>query len=85
VLHTFHGTYGALPIGQLVLDKTGNFYGTTGGGGLGKCQFGCGTAFKMNKSGTLVWTHSFDGRVPQVRAPVLGDNLGITALRCKTV
>jgi uncharacterized repeat protein (TIGR03803 family) len=61
VLHTFHGTYGALPIGQLVLDKTGNFYGTTGGGGLGKCQFGCGTAFKMNKSGTLVWTHSFDG------------------------
>jgi uncharacterized repeat protein (TIGR03803 family) len=61
VLHTFHGRDGAVPVGQLVLDEAGNFYGTTGGGGLGKCQFGCGTVFKMNKSGALDWTHSFDG------------------------
>ncbi len=61
VLHRFHGKDGARPVGQLVLDKAGNFYGTTGTGGLGKCELGCGTAFKMNKSGTIVWTHSFHG------------------------
>jgi uncharacterized repeat protein (TIGR03803 family) len=59
VLHTFHGKDGARPIGQLVLDREGNFYGTTGVGGLGACQLGCGTAFKMNMSGTITWTHSF--------------------------
>jgi hypothetical protein len=61
VLHTFHGKDGARPVGQLAQDKAGNFYGTTGTGGLGRCQLGCGTAFKMNKSGTIAWTHSFSG------------------------
>ena len=61
VLHTFHGKDGARPVGQLIRDKSGDFYGTTGVGGFGNCQLGCETAFEMNKSGTIVWTHSFRG------------------------
>jgi uncharacterized repeat protein (TIGR03803 family) len=66
VLHTFHGRDGAEPVGVLVRDAVGNIYGTTGVGGTGtKCpnfsNFGCGTAFKMNKAGKEVWLHSFNG------------------------
>jgi uncharacterized repeat protein (TIGR03803 family) len=62
VLHTFKGGDGVNPIGQLVLDGAGNIYGTTGEGGSGKCQdFGCGTAFKLNNAGRLLWQHSFNG------------------------
>ena len=42
VLHTFHGKDGDAPVGQLVRDKAGNFYGTTTAGGTGKCQSGAG-------------------------------------------
>lgn len=61
VLHTFHGRDGAEPVGVLVRDAAGNIYSTTGVGGTGKCfgGLGCGTAFKMNKAGKLLWTHSF--------------------------
>jgi uncharacterized repeat protein (TIGR03803 family) len=67
VLHTFQGTDGAGPIGQLVRDATGNLYGVAAIGGTGRCQsngqrIGCGTAFKMNKSGRILWQHSFDGQ-----------------------
>jgi uncharacterized repeat protein (TIGR03803 family) len=66
VLHTFHGNDGVGPIGQLVRDTAGNLYGVAAIGGMGKCQsdgqrIGCGTAFKMNKSGKMVWVHSFNG------------------------
>jgi uncharacterized repeat protein (TIGR03803 family) len=61
VLHTFHGKDGAAPVGQLVRDKAGNLYGTAVIGGLDKCQGGCGTAFKMDKTGKMVWVHSFNG------------------------
>jgi uncharacterized repeat protein (TIGR03803 family) len=61
VLHTFHGGNGAGPIGQLVRDPAGNLYGTTAGGGTGRCNGGCGTAFKLDKTGKLVWLHSFNG------------------------
>lgn len=66
VLHTFHGapTDGEAPFGVLVRDSAGNFYGTTTEGGTGKCKPGpgCGTAFKLDKNGKLVWLHSFTGR-----------------------
>jgi uncharacterized repeat protein (TIGR03803 family) len=64
VLHTFHGAPadGEGPFGVLILDTTGNIYGTTSGGGTGKCNSGCGTAFKLDKAGKLVWMHSFGGK-----------------------
>ena len=65
VLHTFHGKDGAIPFGLLVRDKAGNLYGTasSGGGGKGLCVSffeGCGTAFKLNPMGKLLWAHSFN-------------------------
>jgi uncharacterized repeat protein (TIGR03803 family) len=62
VLHTFHGKDGGAPITQLAIDGAGNFYGTTAEGGTGTCTPGpgCGTVFKLNKSGKLLWSHSFN-------------------------
>jgi uncharacterized repeat protein (TIGR03803 family) len=65
VLHTFKGAPddGAAPLGALVRDGDGNFYGTTtsGGSGRGFCTNygGCGTAYKFSKSGEKIWLHSF--------------------------
>lgn len=62
VLHTFHGPNGAFPITQLTRDAAGNLYGTTSEGGTGVCEdekYGCGTAFKLDKTGKQVWLHSF--------------------------
>src|ERR1700688_3353354 len=68
VLHTFHGLNGALPYAQLTRDGAGNLYGTTSEGGTGACSnYGCGTAFKLDKTGKQVWLHSFkagNGRQP---------------------
>jgi len=60
VLHTFHGPDGANPVGQLVRDKAGYFYGVTSNGGAGKCSGGCGTAFKMTSTGKEIWLHSLN-------------------------
>jgi uncharacterized repeat protein (TIGR03803 family) len=77
VLHTFKGGDGAAPVGQLVRDKAGNLYGTTVIGGTGKCQLGCGTAFKMNRSGEMIWVHSFNGaNGEQPEAGLLRDAAG---------
>ncbi len=77
VLHTFHGKDGAAPVGQLVRDKAGNLYGTTVLGGAGKCQGGCGAAFKMSKSGKMAWVHSFNGaNGEQPEAGLLRDTAG---------
>jgi uncharacterized repeat protein (TIGR03803 family) len=49
VLHSFTGTDGELP-NSLFMDKNGNLYGTTLGGGKGLgCSYyhGCGTVFKV--------------------------------------
>jgi len=79
VLHTFHGPNGALPTTQLTRDAAGNFYGTTALGGK-PCTItgvGCGTAFKLDKTGKQVWLHKFtvaNGAVPE--AGVLRDQAG---------
>jgi uncharacterized repeat protein (TIGR03803 family) len=63
VLHTFHGKDGSGPISQLIRDDAGNLYGVTVAGGTHKCQdSNCGTAFKMNKSGKMIWVYMFNGR-----------------------
>jgi uncharacterized repeat protein (TIGR03803 family) len=70
VLYSFCATSGctdgASPsFGTLVFDGKGNLYGTTSGGGVGKCKGGCGTVFQL-VLGTNGWTHnvlhSFNGK-----------------------
>jgi len=62
VLHsfTFSTTDGSYPYSNLVQDSSGNFWGTTSGGG----SSGNGTVFKITPTGTFTIVHSFgDGSV----------------------
>jgi len=54
VLYSFGGSPdGMYPYGGVIFDKSGNLYGTTVGGGSGtSCGSGCGTVFKLSKSGS---------------------------------
>jgi len=77
-LHTFSGSEGAYPTVGLLLQSDGNFYGTTGGGGVLTCSsyatLGCGTVFQMTPSNAVKTLHSFtkqDGADP-VSALILG-------------
>jgi len=60
VIYNFEGSHdGFNPTGNLLIDKAGNFYGTTlyGGSGTG-CQQECGgTVFELAQSGGI-WKHS---------------------------
>jgi uncharacterized repeat protein (TIGR03803 family) len=61
-LHSFNGTDGANPGGQLVQAFNGSFYGTTAfGGACSAWYLGCGTIFRVTSSGTLTTLHRFDG------------------------
>jgi uncharacterized repeat protein (TIGR03803 family) len=59
------GKDGASPLAGLVEDSSGNFYGTTSGGGLvgGTCKplQGCGVVFKLDPSGKQTVLYSFTG------------------------
>jgi hypothetical protein len=71
VLHTFHGPNGNGPAGVLTRDSAGNLHGTTEAGGTGKCgTFGCGTAFKLNRSGKQVWLPA--STLSTGKSPLLG-------------
>jgi len=60
-LHSFNGADGAFATG-LIQGSDGNFHGTTANGGTSNnCSGGCGTVFKITRSGTLTTLHSFDG------------------------
>jgi uncharacterized repeat protein (TIGR03803 family) len=63
VLYSFTGgADGGFPgYGSLVRDAAGNSYGTTGLGGGGTCRGGCGTVFKLDKTGTETVLYSFTG------------------------
>ena len=73
VLHTFTGgVHGYNPYGDLLLDAAGNLYGaaTSGGDLSGFCSdvlepatgyLGCGTVFKLDRSGKLTTLHTFNG------------------------
>ncbi len=74
-LHRFTGgADGATPSAGLVLDDSGNFYGTTATGGASNL----GTVFKLDTTGTKTVLHSFaggpDGAVPH--AGLVLDGLG---------
>jgi len=59
ILHTFPGDGdGFAPYGPLVMDSSGNLWGTTFSGGENSCLLeGCGTVFKLTKSSTG-WTET---------------------------
>jgi uncharacterized repeat protein (TIGR03803 family) len=46
-LHDFSGGDGANPLGAVVLDTSGNLYGTTSSGGRGSCEGGCGVVWEI--------------------------------------
>ncbi len=59
-LHSFAGSDGSAPYGKLVQGSDGNLYGTTSSGGSSQnCTFGCGTIFKITRSGSFTSLHSF--------------------------
>jgi uncharacterized repeat protein (TIGR03803 family) len=65
VLHTFSGVPdGANPFGGLIVDPAGNAYGVTNAGGNSSCSTletpGCGTVYKIDRTGKLTILHSFD-------------------------
>jgi len=58
VLHSFGNAPSANPVAGLVMDSTGNLYGTTfAGGNQTACGTTCGTAFKLSPSTTGAWTY----------------------------
>jgi uncharacterized repeat protein (TIGR03803 family) len=63
-LFSFDGTNGASPVGNLVQDTDGSFYGTTAAGGLGyngSSTSGYGTVFRVTTNGALTTLFSFNG------------------------
>lgn len=63
ILHTFDLKDGKSPVGQVVRDSAGNFYGTTEQGGASFT----GTIYKMDKTGaltTLFTLHPYVGTFP---------------------
>jgi uncharacterized repeat protein (TIGR03803 family) len=80
VLHAFTGGKdGAAPLAGLIRDVKGNLYGTTAGGGDLNCAppGGCGTVFRMDKTGKETVLYNFtgkDGAGPW--APVIMDAAG---------
>ena len=83
VLYTFTGgtADGANPYGAVVLDASGNVYGTTYDGGSGLwCPSGCGTVFKVAPGGERTILHNFagneDGAYPYYGA-VIVDGTGV--------
>lgn len=71
VLYSFAGGEdGAYPVAGLIMGGSGNFYGTTSGGGTDGCEGeGCGTVFKLAPDGTETVLHAFaggsDGSAPE--------------------
>jgi len=65
VLHDFAGgsSDGANPAAGVIMDRKGNLYGITGGGGGNGCFMGggCGVVFTLSRIDTLTLLHSFAG------------------------
>jgi uncharacterized repeat protein (TIGR03803 family) len=78
------GNDGAFPRSQPAIDKAGNIYGTTnGGGGSFNCDGGCGTIWEYGAGGKYKVLHKFDftdGSQPvgQLLRDTVGNLYGIT-------
>jgi len=59
-IYSFSGPGGWFPMYQgVVMDGTGNLYGTTSSGGTSpNCQAGCGTVFRLTKATSGAWYQS---------------------------
>jgi uncharacterized repeat protein (TIGR03803 family) len=62
---SFSGTNGAFPYGGVIIDGSGNLYGTTSSGGSSSaCHLGCGTVYELTPIAGGGWTekvlHSFN-------------------------
>jgi len=82
VLYSFMGgDDGDQPIDGVVMDGTGNLYGTTRFGGVPSCNDGCGTVFELSPSGGG-WTEQILYRFPgfaggyEPRVSVILDSAG---------
>jgi uncharacterized repeat protein (TIGR03803 family) len=64
-LHSFAGSDGSVPQGELTRGSDGNFYGSTSQGGASfnpaTFQFGYGSVFKITPAGAVTTLHSFAG------------------------
>lgn len=89
VLYTFTGgTDGGEPVGGVIRDSAGNFYGTASLGGIsGGCGIGCGVVFKLTPTGQESVLYTFqgglDGGVPAagLRRDQAGNLYGTTEYR----
>jgi uncharacterized repeat protein (TIGR03803 family) len=87
VIHTFQGgADGFGPLAGVIMDSSGNLFGTTdAGGGSANCTGGCGTVFKIAPDGTETILHAFqstpDGVLPEsgLIADGAGNLYGTTA------
>ena len=67
IIHTFAKFQGTNSVSGLILDGSGNLYGTTAlGEGTGCGNSGCGAVFELSASGNGQWTykvlHAFSGK-----------------------
>jgi uncharacterized repeat protein (TIGR03803 family) len=77
VIHAFLGGQdGEGPFSALVLDASGNLYGTTNIGSVGCRAAGCGTVFELQQDGTKQLLYAFSpkhGKLPETGL-LLGEN-----------
>jgi uncharacterized repeat protein (TIGR03803 family) len=85
LLHSFDGADGSAPWSALVRDGAGNFYGTAAFGGNSACYpNGCGTVYKLERSGRFTVLYSFSGEsdgnypFPDLTRDAAGNLYGVT-------
>jgi hypothetical protein len=88
ILYKFQGgSDGSQPTGSLIVDASGNLYGTTTQGGSGQCQsngqiVGCGTVFELsppagkNKYWTKTLLYDFQGPDGNSPSALIADSSG---------
>jgi uncharacterized repeat protein (TIGR03803 family) len=69
---------GGVPQAGVIMDRSGNFFGTAAWGGAGCAPYGCGAVFELQPDGTETALHAFspsvDGQSPA--AGVIMDSAG---------